>query len=198
MTCSSNFFVNCEELRQSPVSSNVIGSDYRKQRRDIPELFLIQDETEYFKVLLNRIGRIGDERVSKIAEGRFVQMWGGMHLGRDKTSAFPSKAHPSGPCIPGARKLFMDVQGNFFPCESTSEASRCMRIGSVDSGFDVPQIAKLLNVGKITEEECKSCWGFRLCRQCCMAADGLDDLSRKKRLAMCGKMLRANENNMKD
>ena len=109
-------------------------------------------------------------------------MGGGRHPGREKTPAVPSKAHPSGPGIPGARKLFMDVQGNFFPCESTSEASRCMRIGSVDSGFDVPKIAKLLNVGKITEEECKSCWGFRLFRQCCLATDGLDDLARKKHL----------------
>ena len=37
----------------------------------------------------------------------------------------------SGPCIPGQRRLFIDVNGNFFPCERVSETSDAMKIGDL-------------------------------------------------------------------
>lgn len=59
------------------------------------------------------------------------------------------------PCIPGVHKLFVDVLGNYYPCEKVCEESKDMIIGNVESGFDKSQVDKLLNIGKMTEVQCK-------------------------------------------
>ena len=48
----------------------------------------------------------------------------------------PDEFAPSGPCIPGKRRLFVDVNGSFFPCERVNEQSDLMKIGSISEGFD--------------------------------------------------------------
>ena len=78
-------------------------------------------------------------------------------------------SHPGGPCMPGARKLFVDIYGNFYPCEKISE-EKCFQIGNLWDGFDKERIKELLNVAKYTEDECKSCW---------------DKLSRERRMEKC-------------
>ena len=44
------------------------------------------------------------------------------------------------PCIPGVHKLFVDVLGNYYPCEKVCEESKDMIIGNVESGFDKSQV----------------------------------------------------------
>ena len=61
-----------------------------------------------------------------------------------------------------------------------------MQIGSIDSGFNIPRIKKLLNVGALTESECKSCWAMNLCGICGMWADNNEDcLCKKSKLSRC-------------
>ena len=78
----------------------------------------------------------------------------------------PSRWHHDGPCIPGIRRLFVDTNGNFFPCEKSMETSG-LSIGSLDSGIDIKSALKLLNIGALTSEECKRCFAFRFCSICC-------------------------------
>lgn len=92
----------------------------------------------------------------------------------------PRQFHHGGPCMPGQLKLFVDIYGDFFPCERISGKSKVMRIGSVDSGFDMVQIKKILNIGKITEQECKECWAMHLCSICSMWADNDENAFCKK------------------
>ena len=92
---------------------------------------------------------------------------------------------PSGPCIPGKTRLFVDVEGNMFPCERVSEGSSAMRIGTLERGFDLEKIEPLLNIGRLTQENCKKCWCFRYCTMCAKAADGGDQLSADKKLSAC-------------
>ncbi len=92
---------------------------------------------------------------------------------------------PGGPCEPGRMRLFVDYKGDFFPCERVSELSECMKIGSLESGFDIPKIKKMLNIGKITEETCKNCWSFYLCNICIKRADKNGVVSTTKKLKAC-------------
>lgn len=94
-------------------------------------------------------------------------------------------AHHSGPCIPGQSKMFIEVDGNLFTCEKASGKSSTMRIGDVYNSYDYDTIYQLLNVGKITEEECKNCWAIRFCSACAINIDNLDHLSRDLKLQEC-------------
>ena len=47
------------------------------------------------------------------------------------------------------------------------------------------KVRNLLNVGKITEKECKSCWAINYCSLCCQKADGGDHLSKTVKLPYC-------------
>ena len=98
----------------------------------------------------------------------------------------PKKTHPSGPCIPGSHRLFMDVDGNFYPCEKVSESSKLMKIGNINTGFDLNNIKKLLNVGKLNENSCKHCWAIRFCGICaCLVDDGEKGFSKEKKEEFC-------------
>lgn len=76
------------------------------------------------------------------------------------------KTHHGGPCIPAVRRLFVDTEGNFFPCERVSEEDSEMRIGTLDSGFDFDKMSFLLNHGKMIKEKCLECWNLRTCVFC--------------------------------
>ena len=81
-------------------------------------------------------------------------------------TATSSVMHPQGPCIPGIVRLFVNVNGEFFPCEKVPElAYSC--IGNIDNGFDIERIKQIMNIGRLSEKECKSCWAVRLC-SCCL------------------------------
>lgn len=92
---------------------------------------------------------------------------------------------PGGPCEPGRMRLFANYKGEFFPCERVSESSECMKIGSVDTGFDIKNIKDILNVATITKEECKNCWAFNLCNVCIKGADDNGVVTKEKKLKSC-------------
>lgn len=76
---------------------------------------------------------------------------------RNLANRLPEVFHHGGVCVPGTRKLFMDIQGNLFPCEKCSETSPVMKIGNVEEGFYIKHVEQLLNIGKLSEERCKNC-----------------------------------------
>ncbi|MCH5265057.1 MAG: radical SAM protein [Lachnospiraceae bacterium] len=109
----------------------------------------------------------------------------------------PSISAPSGPCIPGKNRLFVNINGDFYPCERVSEVSENMNIGSVFKGFKLEQAAKLLNVGKITEKQCKNCWNFTYCLQCAKYADADNQLDEVRRLSNCERAKNGTEDNLR-
>ena len=117
---------------------------------------------------------------------------------RHKQLELNDKEHHGGPCIPGSQRLFVDVDGNLYPCERVSEESEVMRIGSLDEGFDYNKIYDILNFGKLTEENCKNCWAFRYCSLCAAYADDLDTLSANKKMKNCNNVRSILENQLKD
>lgn len=60
-----------------------------------------------------------------------------------------------------------------------------MQIGSLDTGLDEEKIGYILNVAKLTAQQCMDCWAFMLCEQCIgLSLDG-EKVSGAKRLSRC-------------
>lgn len=187
--CSNQFFIKSEFFSESDVSSSIINPDYKKNDIEIPDEYFIQKEKEMFLLLLNKVGRIENNKISKMSHALFEDIKARMVDMRKRSAGLPQTAHPSGPCVPGARKLFLSADGELYPCERVSESSANTCIGTLDDGFNLEQVSRLLNIGKLTEDNCKSCWGIRLCTQCVAVADDIDKLCKKKKLSHCKQVL---------
>lgn len=48
----------------------------------------------------------------------------------------PTTWHHNGPCIPGIKRLFVDISGKLYPCEKIVEHD-CLSIGNIYSGIDI-------------------------------------------------------------
>lgn len=90
-----------------------------------------------------------------------------------------------GPCIPGYKRLFVDINGIFYPCEKVSETIDCMKIGDLDNGFDLSSIKNMLNISSVTEDKCKKCWALRYCDICIRVAVDSKGINRDAILKQC-------------
>lgn len=89
--------------------------------------------------------------------------------------------------MPGILRLFVRYDGVLFPCERVNENLDFYRIGSVEDGFDLERMRDILNIGKLTEEECKSCWNLQRCSICSneIAFHGKGKPGKKEKLELC-------------
>ncbi|AWB45570.1 Cys-rich peptide radical SAM maturase CcpM [Paenibacillus sp. CAA11] len=157
----------------------------------------IINEYEKAKIFLYGVGRIPIEMTSRMAEA-YANQLADTFCHRTAIDMTRRKLHPGGPCVPGQHKLFVDVEGNLYPCERVSETSPVMKMGSLESGFDIAAAKRLLNVGQATEKECSECWAFHFCTQCVAFADGVTEISKEKRLSECERVKTSVEEMMKD
>lgn len=77
----------------------------------------------------------------------------------------PNSWHHNGPCIPGVKRLFVDIHGKLYPCEKIVEHD-CLSIGDIYCGINSNKVKQFMNIGKLTENQCKSCWAMRFCDIC--------------------------------
>lgn len=192
--CTSQFFADYETVKDFYVQANLISEYYRKDEVKGNEEYREKFSYEIFKLYLQKLGRLDEGSVSKIVSHGFKSLKD-IHENAKISSSAIKRDHHSGPCVPGIQRLFVDVDGNLYPCERVSEASKAVRMGHIDTGFDVEKARTLLNIGKLTEKECKQCWAFRFCSSCAVQADDLEKLSAEKKLQNCA-MIRAHIDNM--
>ncbi len=171
---------------------------YSEKTVTMDENFRADYNYEFFKIFLYKLGRLEKKNVSNLNLSYFERLKSTYHEKRTPTSGLHDYGHPGGPCIPGQRRLFMDVDGVFYPCERVSEISDVMKIGTLESGFDIEKCMKILNIGKITEQSCINCWAFRYCSQCAPLADDTKNLTAEKRLQQCVSTKIDIEENFKD
>lgn len=108
----------------------------------------------------------------------------GSESAKFQRTEMPFVGAPSGPCIPGKLRLFINCFGEFYPCEKVNEKPS-MKIGSLDDGFDFDAITRILNVSQLLPEKCKSCWAFSLCTICAERVDDGSGLSIKRLSDSC-------------
>lgn len=158
----------------------------------------IEESYETFKLFLFGIGRLQQCDVSTLLMGSMLIIKEVVHDRNIGTKIIHNKTHPGGPCIPGRRKLFVDVDGRLFPCERVSETSPVMCMGTLSKGFDISKAKEILNIASITASSCLMCWAQGFCNQCVANADGGDTFSAEKRLKHCAKTKRQAEDMVKN
>lgn len=109
-----------------------------------------------------------------------------MNVALKDKSKIPNVWHHNGPCVPGINRLFVDIKGNFYPCERIVETS-CTVIGNIDKGLDIERIKKIMNIGELTQHKCKGCWAMRFCDLCASKCIDIDNdcLSFEQKEHMC-------------
>lgn len=101
-------------------------------------------------------------------------------------SQLPEKWHHNGPCVPGMQRLFVNVDGVLHLCEKSMEDDY-LSIGDIYDGFNINKIKKFMNIGKITENECKRCWAMRFCNICLMFCNDVEQkaITYEKKILAC-------------
>lgn len=182
------FYISEDLFENLPIQTTITNPAYVKE--DAENLMVRRNENDVinyefgkYLYLLYKIGRIRSNK-SRIFKNYFEDL-----IKTEKelipSKSMPDKFHPSGPCIPGRKKLFMDVNGKLYPCERIDELSPVGLIGDIENGIDISKVSTLLNVGKITEDQCKNCWAISQCKTCFIHADDGKKLSAQKRLQRC-------------
>lgn len=84
---------------------------------------------------------------------------------RDLTEEPMQYYYFNGCCVPGSRRLHVNVKGEFLPCERVGTVPS---LGNVDSGFDIDNIKKHYVNDFMNEavKYCKNCWAIHLCTNC--------------------------------
>lgn len=164
------YFTTDELLKEhikfyNPISENGKKKDLeQKESYDELDFQMVQD-FEYFKLLLFLAGKIDREDtnqfVARLEESHLL-----FYQRLSRHDMLGEATHHGGPCIPGVARLFVNTDGKFYPCEKVSETNPESCIGNVEQGFDLAQMEKVLNVGRITKEECKECWNLGNCTIC--------------------------------
>ena len=168
----SDLDINYERIDTSRLKYDLIENPQYKIEYDIAKL------RNYLKIICNQKVNMkkSDNVVSEIASSYYYFM-----LKR----RLNKKEHHRGPCVPGVRKLFVSTEGKFLPCEKVSEESLNMIIGNINTGFDYKKIYALLNIGKITEDDCKNCTCIRHCSICAKEIDNIFNLDVDIKKSIC-------------
>lgn len=183
--CVKDFFERDKLIDDNNVHISTVNNLYTNQNySELDEEYYIVNRYENLKVFLLMIGKLGRDSISKLYLDRISNIKNTYRM-LQLNNELEEYAHPSGPCIAGAMRLFVNVDGELFPCERVSEKSKIMNIGNLDSGLDIEKIKKLINVGQVTKDKCLGCWAFEYCELCAAYADDIDGFSSKKRLSFC-------------
>jgi len=187
-SCDELFYKFGEDdlFKNSEVMSTIMDDFYSLEKVVMSEEYTTEIHIQEFKAYLARLGRYSEDKISKLAYKYILN-----RIERSKSdfkpfTELPDKASHSGPCIPGQRRLFVDVNGNFYPCERVSETSDIMNIGSLQKGFDVQKALDILNTGNLTEKECRNCWAFDHCSTCARFCDNNGEWSAELMRSRCG------------
>ncbi len=88
-------------------------------------------------------------------------------------ATLPSVWHHNGPCIPSIKSLFVDIYGNFYPCEGFIDLKK-LSIGNVNDGLDRDKVVSYMNIGELSKDDCKKCWLMRFCSICLLNCIDVD------------------------
>ena len=178
-----HFFDHDQILKNISYNIVVESNDLNEQVLFNTNNFNIYFQKELMGNLIENIKKI-DSNSFEYLDGRLVYNLHKIELILNTRKRLPEKYHHSGPCIPGEKRLFVDVNGRFYPCEKISE-NDYLSIGNVDEGINYNKCIDFLNVGKYTDSQCKKCWAIEFCSICVTKCYNNDTLSVETKLNNC-------------
>jgi len=193
VACTNEFCTNCETVSEMNVLPMIVDDNYTEGKVFIPDDFIKKRNYELFKVYLYELGRVSRKNVSQIFLSQYYQEQNDFANIRPM-EGLPEKWHHGGPCVPGESRLFINADGCLYPCEKVNEKSEVMKIGHIDSGFDLNKVRNLINIGKLTEDNCKNCWVITHCKICASQIDSENGLSVEMKKQSCKEVRSTVEN----
>ena len=184
--CINEITISTKDFNQHNLNAAVVETDYDDNNEVVfSEEYTWKSSYQEFLALLSIFRRFPKEKVSAISRNAAAVLLSSSKY-MDVFGPLRQVDVPSGPCIPGQMRLFVNADGMLFPCERVSEKSKAMCIGTLGTGIDIEKAAKFLNVGAITKEACRNCWCIRHCSICAKKADdGTEELSPKVKILHC-------------
>lgn len=187
-SCVTDFFDIDSALTQAIVNASMVKGTELKDGVSLETTSEFESSIEFekFKVILNRFGLYQGVNINR--PSIFTDIYYSVrHTSKllQPFQSLPKKFHPGGPCIPGIKKFFVTVSGKFYPCERVNEESEDLNIGDLKTGINVDKIRNIINIGKLTENNCKECWAFLMCTQCCSHCTKDGKLCASERLKYC-------------
>lgn len=161
-------------LNKIRVRASLVDGNYKDEEYVITEDF--RNKTSYgrFLAYLNTFGEV-DFKDNLFYRYLFGPLISKMMEGFEKAEKLDERFSPSGPCIPGDTKLFLNTEGLFFPCERVSEVSKVNIIGDVVSGLSTERASKVLNISRSQFKNCQNCFAIRGCSNCVRAFDNYEN-----------------------
>lgn len=193
--CINSLFVNYKIFKDMNLTTSIIDDFYSEEKIRFSDKFVEHRNYHLFLAFLSKFNRIEKKDISPIAQLEIENLQTKIEK-MYNIKSLPWKTAPGGPCIPGQLRLFVNVDGIFYPCERVSETSEIMQIGNLDNGFDYEKASKLLNIGSITANECRNCWAFLHCTLCGRFADDGDNFSSKLKLSRCNSIRNGLKNDL--
>lgn len=194
--CLQTLFKSDDVLSYYNHSVSTISETYIDEIPKYSDAFNLNYNHEICKQLLCILGKLEKKNVSVLFDTIESDL-NREYSKLKRTTRISSVYHPGGPCFAGAMRLFINVEGKFFPCERVSENSQLMAIGDLDNGFDLDKIRMVMNPGQVTENQCKKCWAITHCTLCAAYSDNLTGLSSTVRLKNCPKVRKRYEDTLK-
>ena len=159
-------------VKENAITSSVVSDVYSKSTIKIDEKYVIDEQYGEFILFLSKLGWFKNKQVLNIAEQNFRNIEElADNLIKYKRCELPKEWQHGGPCVPGMKRLFVNVEGKMCPCEKVSEIADENVIGHIDKGFDMNKVLAILNQGNKYFEKCKDCWIFSLCGVCALNSD---------------------------
>jgi len=183
-SCVEQLYTMDEIFPEYGVNMNFVSTTYASETITYSEELLDTHTQEQAKLFLYMLGKIDRSKVSLIILGNIPSYHNDHELLRHK-NIIRTSMHPGGPCLAGVDRLFVTVDGTFYPCERVSETSDTMNIGNVYEGISLEKANAINNIGTTTAEECKKCWAIFHCKMCAAFSDDLNGFSREMRLNQC-------------
>lgn len=127
-----------------------------------------------------------------IAENNLVKVQ--KRLITDKPIPFMQQ---NGCCIPGQRRLYVTVEGDFRVCERIGKSPS---IGNVDRGIDFESLYKkyILSYKEHAVSNCNNCWCVHLCGICYCGFCRDDGIDFEKKFRFCNQQREVCKNNLVD
>ncbi len=100
-----------------------------------------------------------------------------------KNKRISNKIPLNGTCIPGIRRLYVDVEGKFYPCEKLLER---LCIGDIDEGINIKKVFNILKEYESISSNCKFCFARELCEICFVSVvNSKGKLDKEKKEEIC-------------
>lgn len=186
------------------VSTSFIDDMYSIEKTFFSDEFHEKEEHNYFLRMIERItnGKNGNSLQEKRITGPLADsLFENMEIVADRIGegyTAQKMDNPAGACIPGEHKFFVDVHGDFYPCERVNESVGCLKIGDLKNGFDIEKIKNLTNIGQLTASKCKECWAYRFCSLCVKNAVDVDKVSPEFKESFCEGVLYSTEESIRN